>query len=46
MGISVKTLKEEQNIIDASPYISLQGLVTSQFNSKGINIVGIEKSEK
>ena len=38
----IKDIKEEQNIIDASPYISLQGLVTSQFNSKGINIVGID----
>ena len=38
----IKDIKEEPNIIDASPYISLQGLVTSQFNSKGINIVGID----
>ena len=38
----IKEIKEEPNIIDASPYISLQGLVTSQFNSKGINIVGID----
>ncbi len=38
----IKDIKEEPNIIDASPYISLQGLVTSQFNSKGINIIGID----
>ena len=38
----IKDIKEEPNVIDASPYISLQGLVTSQFNSKGINIVGID----
>ena len=36
----VNDIKNEKNILEASPYISLQGLVSSQYNSKGITIIG------
>ena len=38
----VNDIKNEKNILEASPYISLQGLVSSQYTSKGINIIGID----
>ena len=39
-------IKNEKNILEASPYISLQGLVSSQYNSKGINIIGIDTKKE
>ena len=42
----VKDIKNEKNILEASPYISLQGLVSSQYNSKGINIIGIDTKKE
>ena len=42
----VNDIKNEKNILEASPYISLQGLVSSQYNSKGINIIGIDTKKE
>ena len=38
----INDIKNEKNILEASPYISIQGLVSSQYNSKGINVIGID----
>ena len=38
----IQTIKNDPDVIDASPYISLQGLMSSEFDSKGVNIVGID----
>jgi len=35
-------IKANKDVIDASPYISIQGLVTSSYETSGISIVGIE----
>jgi lipoprotein-releasing system permease protein len=35
-------IKSNKDVIDASPYISIQGLVTSSYETSGISIVGIE----
>ena len=42
----VNDIRNEKNILEASPYISLQGLVSSQYNSKGINIIGIDTKKE
>ena len=42
----VNGIKNEKNILEASPYISLQGLVSSQYTSKGINIIGIDTKKE
>ena len=42
----VNDIKNEKNILEASPYISLQGLVSSQYTSKGINIIGIDTKKE
>ena len=38
----ILSIKNNPDIIDASPYISLQGLMSSEYDSKGVNIVGID----
>jgi len=38
----ISDLKKDKNILDASPYISLQGLISSQYSSKGVNVIGID----
>ena len=38
----ISDIKKDKNILDASPYISLQGLISSQYNSKGVNVIGID----
>ena len=42
----VNDINNEKNILEASPYISLQGLVSSQYTSKGINIIGIDTKKE
>ena len=42
----VNDIRNEKNILEASPYISLQGLVSSQYSSKGINIIGIDTKKE
>tara|TARA_B100000073_G_scaffold151749_1_gene125182 strand:+ start:572 stop:1804 length:1233 start_codon:yes stop_codon:yes gene_type:complete len=42
----VNDIRNEKNILEASPYISLQGLVSSQYNNKGINIIGIDTKKE
>lgn len=38
----ISDIKKDKNILDASPYISLQGLISSQYSSKGVNVIGID----
>ena len=42
----VNDIRNEKNILEASPYISLQALVSSQYKSKGINIIGIDTKKE
>ena len=42
----INDIKNEKNILEASPYISIQGLVSSQYNSKGINVIGIDTEKE
>ena len=39
---TIKVLKENKNILEAAPYISLQGLISSSSSSKGVSITGID----
>ena len=39
---TIKILKENDNILEAAPYISLQGLISSSSSSKGVSITGID----
>ena len=39
---TIKVLKENENILEAAPYISLQGLISSSSSSKGVSITGID----
>ena len=39
---TIKILKENDNILEAAPYISLQGLISSSDSSKGVSITGID----
>ena len=42
----IKDIKNSNDIIDASPYISIQGLITSLYDSSGITIIGIDPSKE
>ena len=42
----IKDIKNNNNIIDASPYISIQGLITSSYDSSGITLIGINPSKE
>ena len=42
----INDIKNEKNILEASPYISIQGLISSQYNSKGINVIGIDTEKE
>ena len=42
----IKDIKNYPNIIDASPYINIQGLISSEYESKGINIIGIDEAKE
>ena len=38
----IKKVKDSNEIIDAAPYISFQGLISSSYNSKGVSVIGID----
>ena len=38
----IKQIKKYPDIVDASPYMDIQGLISSKYNSKGVSIVGID----
>ncbi len=42
----IKDIKNYPDIIDASPYINIQGLISSEYESKGINIIGIDVTKE
>ena len=37
----IKKVKDSNEIIDAAPYISFQGLISSSYDSKGVSVIGI-----
>ena len=37
----IKKVKDNNEIIDAAPYISFQGLISSSYDSKGVSVIGI-----
>ena len=39
---TINHIKENDNIIFAAPYISIQGLITSSNESQGISIIGVD----
>ena len=42
----IKDIKTNKDIINASPYISIQGLITSSYDSSGITLIGINPSKE
>ena len=38
----IKKVKNNKEIIDAAPYISIQGLISSSYDSKGVSVIGID----
>ena len=38
----IKKAKDNNKIIDAAPYISIQGLISSSYYSKGVSVIGID----
>ena len=42
----IKDIKTNKDIINASPYISIQGLITSSYNSSGITLIGIDPAKE
>ena len=42
----IDEVKYNKEIIDASPYISIQGLITSSYNSSGITLIGIDPAKE
>ena len=38
----IKKVNENKEIIDAAPYISIQGLISSSYDSKGVSVIGID----
>ena len=38
----IKKAKDNNEIIDAAPYISIQGLISSSYDSKGVSVIGID----
>ena len=42
----IKEIKNNNDIVDASPYISIQGLITSSYNSTGITLIGIDPAKE
>tara|TARA_A200000113_G_scaffold66388_1_gene57646 strand:+ start:5180 stop:6412 length:1233 start_codon:yes stop_codon:yes gene_type:complete len=41
-GKTINQIKENDNIIFATPYISIQGLITTSNESQGISIIGVD----
>ena len=37
----IKKVNDNKEIIDAAPYISIQGLISSSYDSKGVSVIGI-----
>ena len=42
----IKDIKTNKDIVNASPYISIQGLITSSYNSSGITLIGIDPAKE
>ena len=42
----IKEIKNNNDIVDASPYISIQGLITSSYNSTAITLIGIDPAKE
>ena len=38
----IKKVIDNKEIIDAAPYISIQGLISSSYDSKGVSVIGID----
>lgn len=38
----IKKANDNKEIIDAAPYISIQGLISSSYDSKGVSVIGID----
>jgi lipoprotein-releasing system permease protein len=38
----ITEIKENENVIDAAPYINIQGIISSSYDTRGISIVGID----
>ena len=38
----IKKVNGNKEIIDAAPYISIQGLISSSYDSKGVSVIGID----
>ena len=41
-GLLIKKVIDNKEIIDAAPYISIQGLISSSYESKGVSVIGID----
>ncbi len=42
----IKEIKKNKDVVDASPYIQIQSLVTSSNGSRGISLVGIQPDQE
>ena len=43
----ISEIKANEDVIDAAPYINIQGIISSSYDTRGISIVGIDtKAEK
>ena len=42
----IKDIKTNKDIVNASPYISIQGLITSSYDSSAITLIGIDPSKE
>jgi len=41
-GLLITKAIDNKEIIDAAPYISIQGLISSSYESKGVSVIGID----
>ena len=41
-GLLITKAIDNKEIIDAAPYISIQGLISSSYDSKGVSVIGID----
>ena len=42
----IDEVKYNKEIIDAAPYISIQGLISSSYESKGVSVIGIDSDNE
>ena len=42
----IKDIKTNKDIVNASPYISIQGLISSSYDSSGTTLIGIDPSKE